>query len=61
MQNKLREALRWIFLICYVGFSILIYETHFIQKNTPVALILFILLGYLVLVGFKLTEGRNKE
>jgi len=61
MQNKLSETLRWIFLICYVGFSVLIYKTHFIQTHTPLALIILIFLGCLLLVGFKLTEEKNKE
>lgn len=61
MQNKLRETLRWIYLACYVGFSVVIYVTHLIQAHTPLALILFICLGCLVLVGFKATEERNKD
>lgn len=61
MQNKLSETLRWIILACYVGFSVVIYISHLIQRNTPVALILLVFLGCLVLVGFKLTERKYKE
>ena len=61
MQTKLRETLRWIFVICYVGFSVLIYTTHLIRKNTPVGLALFLLLGCLLLVGFKATQEKGKQ
>ncbi len=58
MRANVREALRWGYLLGYVVLSVIIYATHFIQANTPVALALIIFLACLVLVGFKLTEEK---
>ena len=61
MRVKRRETLRWIYLICYVGLSVSIYASHLIQTNTPLALVIFIVLNCSLLVAFKLTEKNDEE